>query len=53
MTRSTIYSTLCILLLLLTAQPAPAAAAEVELVRVDDGRKQPLSDYLGQGKWVL
>ena len=39
-------------LLALTAQTAIAAAPQVELVRID-GVTQPMSDYIGHGKWVV
>jgi len=45
-------SVLCIFLLTLAAQAVVAAASQVELVRID-GVTQPMSDYIGKGKWVV
>ena len=39
-------------LLALTAQPADATTPPVELMRID-GVTQPMSDYIGHGKWVV
>ena len=39
-------------LLLGVTSPVHANPANKELVRID-GVKQPMSDYIGQGKWVL
>ena len=39
-------------MLALAAQSAVAAAPQVNLVRID-GVTQPMSDYIGQGKWVV
>ncbi len=41
-----------LLLLLFLAMPLQARAPETELVRID-GIKQPMSDYIGQGQWVI
>jgi thiol-disulfide isomerase/thioredoxin len=43
---------MCIFLLALTAQGAVADAPQVDLVRID-GVTQPMSDYIGKGKWVV
>ena len=47
-----LWSGLCIFLLALTAQDAVAAAPQVDLVRID-GASQPMSDYIGRGKWAV
>ena len=39
-------------LLALTAHPADATTPQVELMRID-GVSQPMSDYIGHGKWVV
>jgi thiol-disulfide isomerase/thioredoxin len=47
-----IYKMIGFFLLALTAQTVVAAAPQVELVRID-GVTQPMSDYIGHGKWVV
>jgi len=39
-------------LLMCVSSPVIAKAPGIELVRID-GVKQPMSDYIGKGKWVL
>ena len=43
----------CLLALLWWAGIAHANAPATELVRVDNGQPQAMSDYIGKGKWVL
>ena len=50
MTR--LWSGLAILWLVLATQSAVAANPPVELMRID-GVTQPMSDYIGHGKWVV
>lgn len=47
-----LWRVLCISLLALMAHAAVAAAPQVDLVRID-GITQPMSDYIGKGKWVV
>ena len=43
---------LLIALLLCASSPVIARAPGIELMRID-GVRQPMSDYIGKGKWVL
>jgi thiol-disulfide isomerase/thioredoxin len=51
--RKTLLLLLCLICLLVLAFPLAAATPETELARVDNGKLQPMSDYIGRGKWVI